>query len=111
MSPLQEKETPLSSEAQDEGEEEGEGEEGEEEEEEGQDGDDVIDVSELATQTPPTAPMTTTVVIDPPEDQMHTHVSTQTDRDNPRLPPALLPASTAPPNLYTDLSSTELTSG
>ena len=30
----------------------------------------VIDVSDLPSQTPPTATMTTTVVIDPPEDQM-----------------------------------------
>ena len=51
-----------------EGEREGEGEgEGEGEEE-------VIDVSDLPSQTPPTATMTTTVLIDPPEDQLETQV-------------------------------------
>ena len=34
----------------------------------------MIDVSDLPTQTPPTVTMTTTVVIDPPDDQMETQV-------------------------------------
>lgn len=55
-----------------------EGERGEEGEGEGEGEGEVIDVNDLPAETPPTATMTTTVVIDPPDDQMDSQVALDT---------------------------------